>query len=82
MTTYEKGVFIKIQNTIILFESGRFGKLSQHFCFSLLILTLLLLQLTPDQGVQSMDQSSSVKRRCDEEAARVVQQNNVGQYVV
>lgn len=29
-----------------------------------------------------MDQSSSVKRRCDEEAARVVQQNNVGQYVV
>ncbi|XP_067045220.1 protein lin-9 homolog isoform X1 [Acropora muricata] len=39
-------------------------------------------ELTPDQGVQSMDQSSSVKRRCDEEAARVVQQNNVGQVAV
>ncbi|XP_068717813.1 protein lin-9 homolog isoform X1 [Montipora capricornis] len=36
-------------------------------------------ELAPDQGVQSMDHSSSVKRRCDEEAARVVQENNVGQ---
>lgn len=36
-------------------------------------------ELAPDQGVQSMDHSSSVKRRCDEEAARVVQESNVGQ---
>lgn len=36
-------------------------------------------ELAPDQGVQSMDHSSSVKRRCDEEAARVLQESNVGQ---
>ena len=29
-----------------------------------------------------MDQSTSVKRRCDEEAARMVQENNVGLYVM
>lgn len=41
-------------------------------------------QLAPEQGVQSMDQSTSVKRRCDEEATRVVEENNaaMGLYVV
>ena len=41
-------------------------------------------QLAPEQGVQSMDQSTSVKRRCDEEARRVVEENNatMGLYVV
>ncbi|KAJ7373490.1 Protein lin-9 [Desmophyllum pertusum] len=33
-------------------------------------------ELAPEQGVQSMDQSTSVKRRCDEEATRVVEENN------
>ncbi|XP_058948836.2 protein lin-9 homolog isoform X1 [Pocillopora verrucosa] len=33
-------------------------------------------ELAPEQGVQSMDPSISVKRRCDEEAARVVEDNN------
>lgn len=33
-------------------------------------------ELAPEQGVQSMDPSSSVKRRCDEEATKVVEDNN------
>ena len=44
--------------------------------------TFSFIQLAPDQGVQSMDPSTGVKRRCDEEAARVVQENNVGLYVM
>lgn len=35
-------------------------------------------ELAPDQGVQSMDQTTGVRKRCDEEAARVVELNNVG----
>ncbi|KAL9955438.1 hypothetical protein ACROYT_G036766 [Oculina patagonica] len=33
-------------------------------------------ELAPEQGVQSMDQPTSVKRRCDEEATKVVEENN------
>ena len=43
---------------------------------------LVFIQLAPDQGVQSMDPSTGVKRRCDEEAEKVVQENNVGRYVI
>ena len=49
----------------------------------MLIWALFSNQLAPEQGVQSMDPSISVKRRCDEEAARVVEDNNanMGLYV-
>lgn len=49
----------------------------------MLIWVLFSNQLAPEQGVQSMDPSISVKRRCDEEAARVVEDNNanMGLYV-
>ena len=53
--------------------------LMKYFCF-----IGFVHQLAPEQGVQSMDQSTGVKRRCDEEATRVVEENNatMGLYVV
>ena len=63
------------ENTVLLWV-----KLTEDvFCFMGFV-----HQLAPEQGVQSMDQSTSVKRRCDEEATRVVEENNatMGLYVV